>query len=46
MQKGNQSEGRLKAEGLCPKLRQDDVLRYCLLASDDATKKKDLDSLN
>ena len=45
MQEGNQSEDRLKAEGLGPKLRQDDVMRYCLLALDDATEKKDLDPL-
>ena len=36
MQKGNQSEGRLKVEGVSPKLGQDDVLRYYLLAFDDA----------
>ena len=46
MQEGNESEDRLKAEGLGPKLSQDDVLWYCLLAFDDAPKNNDLDSLS
>ena len=46
MQEGNESEDRLKAEGLGPKLNQDDVVRNCLLASNDAPKKEGLDSLS
>ena len=46
MQKGDQTEDRLKPKGLSSKLCKDDVLRYCLFASNDAAEKKNLNSLN
>ena len=44
MQEGNQSESGHEAEGMGSKFSKDDVLRHYLLASDDMSEKKDLDS--